>query len=52
MALVPTKLFFEHGFAKIVIGIGKGKKLWDKRDSIADRDREREARREFSRGQD
>jgi len=46
LALVPTKLFFEHGFAKLVIGIGKGKKLWDKRDSIADRDRERDARRE------
>lgn len=52
LALVPTKLFFEHGFAKLVIGIGKGKKLWDKRDSIADRDREREARREFSRSAD
>ena len=36
----------EHGYAKLEIGIGRGKKLWDKRESIADRDREREARRE------
>jgi SsrA-binding protein len=46
MAVVPTKLFFDKGYAKLEIGLGKGKKLWDKRDSIADRDREREARRE------
>lgn len=46
MALVPTKLFFERGYAKLEIGLGKGKKLWDKRESIASRDREREARRE------
>ena len=47
LTIVPTKLFFDNGFAKLEIGIGRGKKLWDKRDSIADRDREREARREI-----
>ena len=46
LTIVPTKLFFDNGFAKLEIGIGRGKKIWDKRDSIADRDREREARRE------
>jgi SsrA-binding protein len=46
MTIVPTKLFFERGYAKLEIGVGRGKKLWDKRESIADRDREREARRE------
>ena len=45
-ALIPTRLFFGNGFAKLEIGLGRGKKLWDKRESIADRDREREARRE------
>ena len=50
LTIVPTKLFFERGYAKLEIGIGRGKKLWDKRDSIADRDRDRDARREaFSR---
>jgi SsrA-binding protein len=46
MTIIPTKLFFEHGYAKLEIGLGRGKKLWDKRDSIAEKDREREARRE------
>ena len=46
LAVVPTKLFFQNGFAKLEIGVGRGKKLWDKRDAIADRDRERDARRE------
>ena len=48
MALVPLSLFFEHGFAKIDLGIGRGKKLYDKREAIADRDRDREARRELA----
>ena len=46
LTIIPTKLFFEHGYAKLEIGLARGKKLWDKRESIADRDREREARRE------
>jgi len=44
--IIPTKLFFDRGYAKLEIGIGRGKKLWDKRESIATRDRDREARRE------
>ena len=46
LTLVPLSLFFERGFAKMEVGVGKGKKLYDKRESIADRDRDREARRE------
>ncbi|MEP6754291.1 MAG: SsrA-binding protein SmpB [Chthonomonadales bacterium] len=45
LALIPLALFFQHGFAKVEIGIGKGKKLFDKRDSIAKRDQERDERR-------
>lgn len=48
LTLVPLSLFFDRGFAKLELGVGKGKKLYDKRDAIADRDREREARRELS----
>lgn len=48
LTIVPTKLFFERGYAKLEIGIAKGKKLWDKRESIAERDRDRDARREFA----
>jgi len=36
---VPIKIFFnKKGFAKIIIGIGKGKKLYDKRETIKKRD--------------
>ena len=48
LTIVPTVLYFKQGFAKLEIGVGKGKKLYDKRDSIADRDRDREARRELA----
>lgn len=45
LTLVPLSLYFERGFAKLELGVGKGKKLYDKRESIAERDRDREARR-------
>lgn len=39
LTLIPLFLFInEKGYAKIEIGIGKGKKLYDKRDTIKDRD--------------
>lgn len=44
--IVPLRLFFnEKGLAKVEIGIGKGKKLHDKRESIKERDVERDLRR-------
>jgi SsrA-binding protein len=44
--IVPLKIFFsDNGFAKLEIGLGKGKKLHDKRDTIKQRDTEREIRR-------
>jgi SsrA-binding protein len=48
LTLVPMSIYFERGFAKMELGVGRGKKLYDKREAIADRDREREARREFA----
>ena len=33
--IVPLELFLSHGFAKIEIGLAKGKKNYDKRDAIA-----------------
>ena len=37
--IVPLKIFFnENGWAKLEIGLGKGKKLHDKRQTIKDRD--------------
>jgi SsrA-binding protein len=45
VTIVPVKVYLKDGRAKLEIAIGKGKKLFDKRASIADRDMEREARR-------
>ena len=39
--IVPVKLYFKNGRAKIEIGLGKGKKLYDKRADIAERDSNR-----------
>ena len=39
MALIPLKVYFNSkGFAKILIGVGKGKKLADKRETEKKRD--------------
>ena len=44
--IVPLRLFFnEKNLAKLEIGLGKGKKLHDKRESIKQRDTEREIKR-------
>ena len=40
--LVPLKLYFKGNYAKILIGLAKGKKLYDKRETIKKRDLERE----------
>ena len=47
LTIIPTRLFTnERGFAKVEIALAKGKKLYDKRDSIKDRDVAREMQRE------
>ena len=45
--LVPIEVYFNDGKAKILIGLAKGKKLYDKREDIARKDMKREAEREF-----
>lgn len=42
--LVPLKLYFKENHAKILLGIARGKKQYDKRESIKKRDSMREAR--------
>ena len=41
-SIIPLEVFLTHGFAKIEIGLAKGKKLHDKRDDIAKKDQKRE----------
>ncbi len=43
--LVPLSLYFSDGYAKVEIAVATGKREWDKRQTIAQRDADREARR-------
>jgi SsrA-binding protein len=47
MTIVPTKLLTSGRYIKVVIALGKGKKNYDKRETIKKRDQERDARREI-----
>lgn len=44
MTLVPLRLYFKDGRIKVAIGVARGKKDYDKRDSIKQREAERETR--------
>ena len=45
--IVPIKVYFKGNYAKVEIALAKGKKLYDKRQSIAKKDQRREAEKEF-----
>lgn len=45
--LVPMCLYFSGSFVKVELGIGKGKKLYDKREDIAKKDAEMRIRKQF-----
>jgi len=45
LSLIPIRLYFKDGRAKIELGLGRGKALHDKRRAIAERDAKREADR-------
>lgn len=45
--LVPLKVYFKNSLVKVEVGLAKGKKLYDKRESIAKHDQQREIAREF-----
>lgn len=46
-ALVPLKVYFVRGNAKLLLGIGKGKKLFDKKETIKNRDINRQLKRDL-----
>lgn len=50
MTLVPLKLYLKGGRAKIELGLCRGKKLYDKREAIAERDAKREIERAVRKG--
>jgi SsrA-binding protein len=47
--LVPLRMYFKHGLAKVEIAVGRGKKLYDKRADKAKRAAERAMQRELGR---
>lgn len=49
LTVVPLSLYFVKGRAKVEIGLAKGKKTWDKRQSIASREADREKQVELGR---
>lgn len=48
-ALIPLEMFFSQGLVKLEIALGKGKKLYDKRESIAKKSQERDMQRQMKR---
>lgn len=46
-ALVPLKLYFKEGYAKVLIGLARGKRQYDKRDDIKEKDTKRELERKY-----
>jgi SsrA-binding protein len=45
LTIVPLRMYFTRGRAKVEIGLARGKKIWDKREATAKRDVQREIAR-------
>ena len=43
--MIPLKVYFSRGFAKVELGLAKGKKLYDKRQELRKRAQEMEVKR-------
>ena len=48
LSLVPVSLYFKHGFVKLEVALGKGKKKYEKREAIKKRDIKRHIEQELS----
>lgn len=46
-ALIPLKVYLKNGFAKVLIGLGKGKKQYDKREDLKRKEAKRDIERAF-----
>ncbi len=49
LTLIPLKVYFKNNVAKVLIGIAQGKKSYDKRADIAEREVKRDLRRKYAR---
>jgi SsrA-binding protein len=45
LALIPMRVYFVHGLAKVELGLGRGKREYEKRQAIAKREHDREMER-------
>ncbi|HYM65221.1 MAG TPA: SsrA-binding protein SmpB [Candidatus Sulfotelmatobacter sp.] len=48
LSLVPVSLYIKHGFVKLEVALGKGKKKYEKREAIKKRDIKRDLERDLS----
>lgn len=46
-SIIPVKMYMKDGFAKVLIGMGKGKKNYDKRDDLKKKEAKRDIERAF-----
>lgn len=46
-SLVPVKLYLKNGYAKVLIGLAKGKKKYDKREDLKEKEAKRDIQRAF-----
>ncbi len=51
LSLIPLKIYFTRGLAKVEMGLGRGKRRFEKREAIAEREHKREIERGFARRQ-
>jgi SsrA-binding protein len=49
LALIPLRVYFTHGLAKMELGLGRGRRQFEKRQAIAERETRREIERETGR---
>lgn len=50
-SIIPLKMYIKNGFAKVLIGVGKGKKLYDKRQDLKEKEHKRDMQRAFKANQ-
>jgi len=48
LTIIPLKLYLERGYAKVELGLARGRRQWDKRQAIAEREAKREEQRALS----
>jgi SsrA-binding protein len=49
LTLVPVRVYFKHGLAKVELGLGRGRRAYEKRQAIAEREHRREIERAIGR---